>query len=66
MQPFEVHDIGGGAAEASARADGPPDWARRMKRSQTMSHGVSAAAHAVRAGDSHGSGSSINLSESDR
>ena len=58
--------IGGGGAEASARAGGPPDWARRMKRSQTMSHGVSAAAHSVRAGDSHGSGSSINLSESDR
>ena len=58
--------IGGRAAEPPARADGPPDWARRMKRSQTMSHGVSAAAHAVRAGDSHGSGSSINLSESDR
>jgi type IV secretion system protein TrbL len=58
--------IGGRAAEASAPTGGPPDWARRMKRSQTMSHGVSAAAHAVRAGDSHGSGSSINLSESDR
>jgi len=58
--------IGGRAAEASAPAGGPPDWARRMKRSQTMSHGASAAAHAVRAGDSHGSGSSINLSESDR
>jgi len=37
-----------------------------MKRSQTMSHGVSAAAHAVRAGDSHGGSSSVNLSESDR
>ena len=38
----------------------------RMKRSQHLSHGVSAAAHAVKSGDSHGSGSSINLSESDR
>jgi type IV secretion system protein TrbL len=37
-----------------------------MKRSQSMSHGVSAAAHAVRSGDAHGGGSSINLSESDR
>ena len=61
-----VVDIGGGTTEASGRTDGPPDWARRMRRSQTMSHGVSAAAHAVRSGDSHGSGSSINLSESDR
>ena len=44
----------------------PPAWAQRMKRGQAMSHGVSAAAHAVRSGDSHGSGSSVNLSESDR
>ena len=46
--------------------EGPPAWAKRMKRSQSMSHGVSAAAHAVRSGDAHGGGSSINLSESDR
>ncbi|RVO59253.1 P-type conjugative transfer protein TrbL [Sinorhizobium meliloti] len=60
--------IGGSAAEAapSPAADGPPAWARRMKRSQALSHGVTAAAHAVRSGDSHGGGSSINLSESDR
>ncbi|MBD0417537.1 P-type conjugative transfer protein TrbL [Oryzicola mucosus] len=44
----------------------PPDWARRMKRAQSLSHGVSAAAHAVRSGDNHGGGSSINLSESER
>ena len=62
--------IGGGADAAgspsSSAGNGPPDWAKRMKRSQGMSHGVSAAAHAVRSGDSHGGGSSINLSESDR
>ncbi|BBB07744.1 P-type conjugative transfer protein TrbL [Sphingopyxis sp. EG6] len=63
--------VGGEAAAAaptpSATTDGtPPNWAKRMKRGQTVSHGVSAAAHAVRSGDSHGSGSSINLSESDR
>lgn len=45
---------------------GAPEWARRMKRNQTVSHGISAAAHAVRSGDGHGSGSSVNLSESDR
>ncbi|MFC5396793.1 P-type conjugative transfer protein TrbL [Bosea vestrisii] len=50
---------------ASSASDGPPAWAKRMKRSQQMSHGVSAAAHAVRSGDSHGGGSSVNLSESD-
>ena len=61
--------VGGEAAEAASTptaTGGAPDWAKRMKRSQHLSHGVSAAAHAVKSGDSHGSGSSINLSESDR
>jgi type IV secretion system protein TrbL len=54
-----------GIADGSS-TDTPPAWARRMKRSQALSHGVTAAAHAVRSGDAHGGGSSINLSESDR
>ncbi|MEP9356419.1 P-type conjugative transfer protein TrbL [Xanthobacter sp. KR7-65] len=60
--------IGGSAADAapSTSADGPPEWAQRMKRSQALSHGVTAAAHAVRSGDSHGGSSSINLSQGDR
>lgn len=63
--------IGGDAADtasapaASAATDSPPAWAKRMKRSQQLTHGVQAAAHAVRSGDSHGGGSSVNLSESD-
>jgi type IV secretion system protein TrbL len=63
--------VGGDAADsasspaASTATDGPPAWAKRMKRSQQMTHGVQAAAHAVRSGDSHGGGSSVNLSESD-
>ena len=62
----------GGAAEAgpdvstAQSAKGQSDWAKRMQRSQRLSHGVQSAAHAVRSGDSHGSGSSVNLSESDR
>ncbi|MBR7653669.1 P-type conjugative transfer protein TrbL [Brucella oryzae] len=61
----------GGDTEPSSAApatttDQPPAWAQRMKRGRHVSHGVSAAAHAVRSGDSHGSGSSVNLSESDR
>ncbi len=40
-------------------------WAKRIKRSQQLAHGVQAAAHAVKSGDSHGGGSSVNLSESD-
>ena len=59
--------ITGGTSEVSSAAgSGPPDWARRMKRSQSLHHGATAAAHAVRSGDSPGGGSSINLSESDR
>lgn len=61
----------GGASEtatasSSAPAGGPPAWAQRMHRRQALSHGTTMAAHAVRSGDSHGSGSSVNISESDR
>ena len=61
--------VGGGSEEAAPAAGSsntPPAWAQRMKRSQQMSHAVSTTVHAVRSGDSHGGGSSINLSESDR
>ena len=51
------------AASSPTATDSPPAWAQRMKRSQQMTHGVQAAAHAVRSGDSHGGGASINLSE---
>ncbi|MGX5804859.1 P-type conjugative transfer protein TrbL [Bradyrhizobium sp. Arg314] len=66
----------GGAAEAandrsvgrdgqagSSAAKSPPDWAKRIQRSQRLSHGVQTTAHAVRAGEAHGSGTSISLSE---
>ncbi|AZO55779.1 MULTISPECIES: P-type conjugative transfer protein TrbL [unclassified Mesorhizobium] len=53
----------GGGSEVAAAARTPPDWAKRMQRSQQLSHGVQTAAHAVRAGDAHGSGTSISLSE---
>lgn len=60
--------IGGGdsAASTSPAAEGPPAWARRMKRSQQLHHGVMAAAHAIRSGDSHGGGASVNLSRRDQ
>lgn len=59
--------IGGGeAASTTSAADGSPAWARRMKRGQAMSHSVTVAAHAIRSGDSHGGGSSVNLSEGDK
>ncbi|GGZ06971.1 hypothetical protein GCM10011614_22230 [Novosphingobium colocasiae] len=53
------------AAATTVAAEGQPDWAKRMKRNQQLSQGVQVAAHAVKSGDSHGGGASINLSESD-
>ncbi|MBB3810088.1 P-type conjugative transfer protein TrbL [Pseudochelatococcus contaminans] len=61
--------IGGAAAPAAPSPSstyGAPAWAQNMRRGQAMSHGVTAAAHAVRSGDSHGGGSSVSLSESNR
>ncbi|WP_276946685.1 P-type conjugative transfer protein TrbL [Haematobacter massiliensis] len=62
--------IGGPSAAASAApaapAGGPPAWAQSMQRKQALNHGTTMAAHAVRSGDSHGGGSSVNISESDR
>ncbi|OSI73155.1 P-type conjugative transfer protein TrbL [Bradyrhizobium canariense] len=48
---------------ASGRA---PAWVRRMKRGQTISHGVSAATHAITSGDHGGGGGSVDLSQQDR
>jgi type IV secretion system protein TrbL len=55
----------GGAPSSgfSAAASSPPDWAQRLRRDQAMSHGVSTAAHAVRAGDQGGGSSSISLQQ---
>jgi type IV secretion system protein TrbL len=58
---------GGATGDASSRAgQSPPAWARRMKRAQTVSHGASAATHAVRSGDPGGGGASVDLSEGGR
>jgi type IV secretion system protein TrbL len=44
-------------------AGSPPPWAQRMRRQQTMSHGVQAASNTLRSGDQSGSGHSVDLSE---
>jgi len=55
------------STSASAPATGAsPGWAQRMRQGGHTAHAVQTAAHAVRSGDSHASGSSVNLSESDR
>jgi len=60
--------IGGESASTSNAAAGSvaPQWADRIKRAQTFHHSASTAAHGVRAGDSHGAGPSVDLSERDR
>jgi type IV secretion system protein TrbL len=48
---------------AAPLTSGEPAWAKRLKRAQSVSHGLSLAAHSIRAGDAHGAGASITLSE---
>ena len=61
--------LAAGAAFAAGTPAAPPSgsrepaWALRMKRRQSVAHGLSLAAHSIRSGDSHGGGASINLSE---
>lgn len=54
-----------GAVPGTAAADTsrPPAWARRMRRSQTISQGITAAGNAIRSGDHPASGGGIDLSE---
>jgi type IV secretion system protein TrbL len=50
---------------SSAPESGQPAWAKTMKDKQTIAHGATIAAHTLKAGDSHGGGSSIDTSEKD-
>jgi type IV secretion system protein TrbL len=50
-------------AATSADASGPPAWARRMQRNQSINQGVSTAQHAIRSGDHPSSGGGVDLSE---
>lgn len=59
-------NAGSSPAPSASAAQGPPAWAQRMRRSGHSSHAVQTTAHAVRSGDGHGSGSSVNLSQGDR
>ena len=53
----------GANGPSSTAAGGAPEGAQRMRRHQAMSHGISAAAHAVRSGDHGGGSTSVSLSE---
>jgi type IV secretion system protein TrbL len=47
----------------SGGSDSAPAWAQRMKRSQTINRGVSAADHAIRSGDRPSGGHQVDLSD---
>jgi type IV secretion system protein TrbL len=51
------------ASRAAANTSSPPAWAQSLKRRQAISHGVTTAAHAVRAGDHGGASSAVNLDQ---
>jgi type IV secretion system protein TrbL len=54
---------GAPAADAGgSEGSGPPAWAQRMKRNQSMIHGAQTAAQVLKSGDSHGGGHSVDLS----
>lgn len=59
--------IVGGAPRSGAATppSSPPAWAASMKRQQAMTQGANAAAHTLRAGDSHGAGSNPDIREKD-
>ncbi|HVR58430.1 MAG TPA: P-type conjugative transfer protein TrbL [Pseudolabrys sp.] len=54
------------AGSADASSGSAPAWVRRMKRAQTVSHGVSATTQAVRSGDHGGGGASVDLKDPNR
>ncbi|MCW6530729.1 P-type conjugative transfer protein TrbL [Sphingomonas sp. MMSM20] len=53
------------AVPATTGGDGPPAWAKAMKRRQTVSHCASVASHTLKSGDSHGGGAGPDLSQKD-
>jgi type IV secretion system protein TrbL len=51
----------GGTGSPPGGSGGSPAWARKLRREQLVSHGVSAAAHAVRSGDHGGGSAAVDL-----
>jgi type IV secretion system protein TrbL len=52
----------GGAAPDQAIE---PAWARSLRQRRTATHGAETAAHALKSGDAHGGGTSIDISEAE-
>jgi type IV secretion system protein TrbL len=51
-----------GSGSSAPPDNAPPAWARRMQRRQSLQHGATMTAHAVRSGDHGGGSASIPLS----
>ena len=57
-----AEDVAAGGDVETTIDSGVPAWAQRMRRNQSMSHGAQAAVQALKSGDSHGGGHSVDLS----
>jgi len=57
-----IHQGTPAAPTGGSEGSGPPAWAQRMKRNQSIVHGTQTAAQVLRSGDSHGGGHSVDLS----
>ena len=53
------------AQNFSPSSSNMPSWAKSMRQRQSLAHGASVAAHALRSGDSGGLGASIDLTQRD-
>ncbi|WP_454918783.1 P-type conjugative transfer protein TrbL [Xanthobacter sediminis] len=58
--------VGSASSSVASAPSAAPAWAARMKSGQAMSHGATAAAHAVRSGDHGGGSMSVSLDQDDR
>lgn len=56
---------GTASEQSSPSAPDMPAWAKAMRQRQSMAHGATVAAHALRSGDSGGLGASIDLTQRD-
>lgn len=63
---FQGSAAGGAGASSAAGAAAPPAWAQRLKQSQRLAGGTSAALHTLRSSDRGGGGASPKLDDDTR
>jgi type IV secretion system protein TrbL len=62
----DTSSAGPSSAAGTSASAAPPAWAARMKRGDAISHGATAAAHAIRSGDHGGGSMNVSLDQDDR